>query len=147
MVLHAESHAGIELHYATQLTVQSARGFGNAAESTLPAVDEPPTDVPFLSSLPLLLCCCARSFPNHHHLSAGKSIVVYAHLSLALHKQVMPHSQEICLQLLHSCRLSVTHIYTYIQTQSLHAIRLVASLPAWPLHHPYMLVLTSLLSQ
>ena len=48
MVFHAESLAGIELHYA----IQSVRGFENsghhfpAAESALPTVDEPPADVP-----------------------------------------------------------------------------------------------------
>ena len=59
VVFHAEGVAGIELHYAAQLTVQSVRGFENgghyfpAAESALPAVDEPPADVP---SSPLYRC-------------------------------------------------------------------------------------------
>ena len=82
---------GIELHWTAQLTTPLVRGFENgghhfpAAESALPAVNVPPTDVPFFSLLPLLLCCCARSLPNCHRLSAGESVVVCAHLSLALH--------------------------------------------------------------
>ena len=49
VVFRAEGLAGTKLHFAAQLTV---RGFENgghhfsAAESALPAVDEPPTDVP-----------------------------------------------------------------------------------------------------
>ena len=67
MVFHAEGLVGIELNYAAQLTAQSVRGFENcghhfpAAESALPAVDEPLTDILFLSSLLLLLCCCTRT--------------------------------------------------------------------------------------
>ena len=57
MVFRAEGLAGIELHYVAQLTVQSARGFENSGhhfpstESVLPAVDEPPAKVSFLSLL------------------------------------------------------------------------------------------------
>ena len=104
MVFHAEGLAGIELHYAAQLTAQSVRGFENcghhfpAAESGLPAVDEPLTDILFLSSLLLLLCCCTRTLPNRYRLSAGESVIVHALLSLALHMHAMPHPQEICLQ-------------------------------------------------
>ena len=52
MVFHAECLAGIELHYAVQLTIQPVRDFENgghhfpAAKSTLPAINEPLTDVP-----------------------------------------------------------------------------------------------------
>ena len=52
IVFHAEGLTGIELHHAAQLTVQPVRGFEDsshhfpAAESALPAVDEPPVDVP-----------------------------------------------------------------------------------------------------
>ena len=111
---------GIELHYAAQLTVQSVRGFENgghhfpAAKSALPAVDEPPAGIFFLSSLPLLLCCCARSLANRHHVSVGESVVVHAHCSLAPHMQTMPHPQETCL---HSCSInSHTYIHIYIHT-------------------------------
>ena len=52
MVFHVEGLTGIELHYTAQLNVWPIRGFENssyhfpAAESALPAVDKPPTDVP-----------------------------------------------------------------------------------------------------
>ena len=65
MVFHAEGLVGIELHYAAQPTIQSVRGFENgghyfpAAESALLTVNEPPTNVPFLSSLPLF-CVAAH---------------------------------------------------------------------------------------
>ena len=48
MVFHAEGLAGIELHYAAQLTVQPVWGFENgglhfpAAESSLPDVPSSP---------------------------------------------------------------------------------------------------------
>ena len=52
IVFHTEGLAGIELHYTAQLTVEPGRGFENndhhfpIAESALPVVSEPPTDVP-----------------------------------------------------------------------------------------------------
>ena len=61
-------------------------------ESALPAVNEPPTDV--LSSLPLLLCCCARSLPNCRHLSAGVSIVVHARSLALLHSALHVHGNN-----------------------------------------------------
>ena len=54
---------GIELHYTAQLDCSVSRGFENgghhfpAAESALPAVDEPPTNVP--SSLRYHYFCVA----------------------------------------------------------------------------------------
>ena len=104
MVFHAEGFAGIELHYAAQLTIQSAQSFEDdshhfpSAESALPTVHVPWTDVPFLSSLSLLLCCYTHSLSNHYSLSAGESVIVYACFSLALHMQAMPRPQEIYLQ-------------------------------------------------
>ena len=110
MVFHAEGLAGIKSHYAAQLTGQSVRGFENgnhhfpAAKSALLTVDEPHADIPFFSSLPLLLWCYAC---NHHRFSAGEFIVGHAHLSLALHVQAMPHQQGT------QC---YSHTYTYINT-------------------------------
>ena len=115
MVFHAEGFAGMELHYAAQLTIQSAQSFEDnshhfpAAESALHTVDVPSADVPFLSSLSLLLCCYTHSLSNHYPLSAGESGRVYACFSLVLHMRAMPHPQEIYL---HSC--SVTRIHKYI---------------------------------
>ena len=116
MVFHAEGFAGIELHYTAQLTVWSIRGFSchhfPAAELALPSVDEPPADVPFLSSLSLLLCCCARSLPNHHCLSTCESVMVHVHLSLALHEQAMLHPQT-CIPV-----ALLVYIHTYTNMES-----------------------------
>ena len=93
---------------------------------------KPPADIPFLYSLPLLLCCCARSLPNHHRLSAGESIIVHALLSLALHctcKQCHTHRKYAC----NNCIPVAVYSHTYTQMRSLHATRLVTMLSAWQL--------------
>ena len=66
MVVHAEGLTGIELHYTARLTVQPVRGFENgghhfsAAESSLPAVSEPPASVP--------------SSPHYHYFRANAHV-------------------------------------------------------------------------
>ena len=98
-----------------------------AVESVLPAVNESP-NVPFLSSLPLLLCGCARSLPNCHCLSAGESVVVHAHLHwhsmCKLRRAHRKYTLNNCIPV-----ALLIYIHTYIQMQSLHATQLVASLP------------------
>ena len=98
MVFHAEGLVGIK---SLSLTIQPVRGFENvghhfpAAESALHAVDEPPADVPFLSLLPLLPCCCARSLPNRCYLwQLGDSILwLY---STCMEVKPRPHEIRLC---------------------------------------------------
>ena len=144
MVFHAEGFAGIELHYAAQLTIQSAQSFEDnshhfpAAETALPAVDVPSADVPFLSSLSLLLYCYTHSLSNHYSLSAGESVRVYACFSLALHNHASNatptgnirlyfHRKYTCNDCIPVALLA--YINTYRQTRGLHATQLVVSLP------------------
>ena len=137
MVFHAEGFAGMELHYAAQLTIQSAQSFEDdshhfpAAELALPAVDVPPTDIPFLSSLSLLICCYTNSLSNHYPLSAGESVIVYAYM-LVFHwhctcEQCHAHRKYVCNDCIPVALLA--NINTYRQTRGLHATQLVVSLP------------------
>ena len=116
MVFHADGLAGIELHYAAQLTFQPVRGFENgdhhipAAESALPAVNEPPADVPSLSLLPLLWVAAHVAFPIAAAFLQDDSwctLLVLLHVN---ESSAAPAGNM--LQKLHSC--SITYIHTYI---------------------------------
>ena len=101
---HAEGLAGSKLHYAVQLTIQPVLGFENgnhhfpAAKSALPAVDEPPTNVPS-SPRYHYFCVAVRvaSLITATSVATGDSTIVHALLSLApLHVHTMPCPQEMC---------------------------------------------------
>ena len=94
---------GIELHYATELTIQPIRGFENgghhfpAVESPLTAVDEPPANVPsspHYHSSGVITAHIAFE-PNHCRLSAGRLPRSAGSWLYCMCMKAMPHPQAI----------------------------------------------------
>ena len=138
MVFYAKGLVRVQLHYATQLTIQPVQGFENschhfpAADSALPAVDEPSADVLY-SPRYYYFCAAAHAAFLIAAASLRPTPLCYISPLLAsLHcicKQCHTHRKYYCIPM-------VVITYVYMQTRSLYAVRLIASLLAQQLVSP-----------
>ena len=135
VVFHAESLTGIELHLTSFSADHSAspriRGFENsghfpAAESALPTVDEPPTDVPY--SPHYYYFCVATHVASLLTAASCRrfhcSVVLF--ICLVLHvQQCRAHRKYIC----NNCILVAVnnYIHTYMHEPHCNMISCLAS--------------------
>ena len=122
MVFHAEGLAGIELHYTAQLTVQPFRGIENgghafpAAESALPAIDQPPVDVPpspryhYFCITAHVASLIAATWPLFRRLHRSACSLAVLHCT----SNALPTRHMFNLN--NCIPVAVTYIHTYIHT-------------------------------